>query len=126
MKQKLKQFSGILLSLVLVLGLMPETSLTAYADETKAYGDYLVNSTDTAGALANKVVKFNNIAWYIIADDSTAANVGTVTLLAKDSIGGSKFHDSSNKYSSSTVRSYLDDLTTGGVLCRGGGCHRND
>ncbi len=34
MKQKLKQFMSILLSLVMALSLMPGMSLTAYADDT--------------------------------------------------------------------------------------------
>ncbi len=56
------------------------------------------------------VVKFNNHDWYIIADDSTATG-GTVTLLAADtSFGKSKFHDSSNAYSNSTVKGVLDAL----------------
>ena len=60
------------------------------------------------------IVKFNNHDWYIIADDSTATG-GTVTLLAADtSFGTSKFHDSSNAYSSSTVNSKLVALTAEG------------
>ena len=58
------------------------------------------------------VVKFNNYNWYIIADNSTAVDAGRVTLLAADtSFGKSKFHDSSNAYSGSTVKSMLDALT---------------
>ena len=105
MSMKLKNFFSILLSLALVLGLMPEMSLTAYA------------ATETYTKLMNDkiVVKFNNYDWYIIADNSTMVNAGTVTLLAADtSFGLSKFHDSSNAYSGSTVKSKLDELTAEG------------
>ena len=88
MKMK-KRFLSILLSLVMVLGLMPGMSLTAYADA--AYGTYLVTSTDTATSLPSKVVKFNDIEWYIIADDSTAVDAGTVTLFSRNSFGTSIF-----------------------------------
>ena len=72
-------------------------------------------ATYYASYVNTTTVTFNNIDWYIIADDSTAVDAGTVTLLAKDPISASKFHDSSNAYSSSTVKTYLDSLTaTGG------------
>jgi len=64
------------------------------------------------------VVKFNNYNWYIIADNSTAVDAGTVTLLAADtSFGTSKFDGESpysNAYSSSTVKGVLDALTAEG------------
>jgi len=104
MRQKVKQLIGILLSVAMMLGMMLGMSLTAYA------------ATDTYTKLMNDktVVKFNNHDWYIIADDSTATG-GTVTLLAADtSFGISKFHDSSNAYSTSTVKGVLDALTAEG------------
>nr|MCR4764230.1 DUF6273 domain-containing protein [Lachnospiraceae bacterium] len=105
MRQKMKRMMGILLSLVMVLGLIPGMSLTAYA-ATEAYTE-LKND--------NTVVQFNNYNWYIIADYSTAVDAGTVTLLAADtSFGTSKFHDSSNAYSGSTVKGVLDALTAEG------------
>ena len=104
MRTKKKRLLSILLSLVMVLGLMPGLSLTAYA-ATETYTNLMNNKT---------VVKFNNHNWYIIADDSTATG-GTVTLLAADtSFGTSKFHDSSNAYRSSTVNSKLVALTAEG------------
>lgn len=80
-------------------------SLTAYA------------ATDTYTTLKNNVtiVHFNDYDWYIIEDNSTSATEGTVTLLAKDPIGKSEFHSTSNAYSGSEVKTYLDNLTgTGG------------
>ena len=107
MRQKMKQLMGILLSLVLVLGLMPGMSLTAYAYDGNPYTS-LVNT--------NTTVTFNGKTWYIIADNSTAVDAGTVTLLAADtSFGLSAFSDSySNDYSSSSVKAALDAMTASG------------
>ena len=41
MKYKMKQLTGMLLSLSLIMGLMPGMSPAAYADD-KAYSEYLV------------------------------------------------------------------------------------
>ena len=79
-----------------------------------AYADYLPAATDDATALAAKVVKFNGMDWYLIADNSTSATEGTVTLFAKDKIGSSRFDNSNNVYSGSMVKSYLDNLTAEG------------
>ncbi len=118
MKQKMKQWLGALLSIALILGLMPGMSLTAYADDQKAYAAYDVttdaNKTKSDDALTALQVSFNGKKWYIIADNSTAVDAGTVTLLAAESFGTSKFHDSSNKYSTSTIRTTLDNMTASG------------
>ena len=104
MTKILKRPLSILLAVLMVFSCFSGMSLTSYA------------ATDTyTGLMNNKtVVKFNNHDWYIIADDSTATG-GTVTLLAADtSFGKSKFHDSSNAYSNSTVKGVLDALTAPG------------
>ncbi len=67
------------------------------------YGPFVKNAT---------TVKFNNLDWYVIEDNATAENAGTVTLLAKDPIGTSKF-GKNNVYSTSTVKEYLEDQITG-------------
>ena len=54
-------------------------------------------------------VKFNNIDWYIIDDNSLED--GTVTLFSKDPIGTSHFDSEANIYSRSRIKSYLDNLT---------------
>ena len=77
MKKK-KRFLGILLGMVLLLGLLPGMSLSALAYDGDPYAD-MVNTTTT--------VRFNDIDWYIIKDESTSAAKGTVTLFAKDPIG---------------------------------------
>jgi len=110
MKQKTgKYLLSFLLTLAMVVGLVPGMGLTALAYDDDPYAS-LVGTTTT--------VKFNDIDWYIIADNSTAVDDGTVTLLAKDPIGASKFNnstDNGNAYSNSEVKKYLDSLTaTGG------------
>ena len=104
-KEKLRRkLLSFLLTLVMVMGLLPGMSLTAYA------------VTDTYTTLKNNVtiVHFNDYDWYIIEDNSTSATEGTVTLLAKDPIGKSKFHSTSNAYSGSDVETYLENLTASG------------
>ena len=103
MKQKTgRKLLSVLLALAMVLGLMPGMSLTALAYDRNPYAS-LVNTTTT--------VTFNGKPWYIIADNSTAVDAGTVTLLAADTIYKSKFSSSSNKYSESDVNKYLGKLT---------------
>ena len=79
-------------------------SMAVHADT--AYSSYVNN--------ADKPVRFNNMDWYIIEDNSTAVDEGTVTLLAKDPIGVSKFQYFDREYTSSLVKSYLDKLTVSG------------
>ena len=105
MKMRKKKFLGILLGMVLLLGLLSGTCMTALAYDGNPYAG-LVNTTTT--------VKFNDMDWYIIKDQSTSATEGTVTLFAKDPIGISTFNGSPNNYSSSTVRNYLNGLTNSG------------
>lgn len=106
MKHASKRFLSILLSLVMALGLLPGMSLTALAYDGNPYASLVGNTTS---------VTFNGKPWYIIADNSTAVDAGTVTLLAADtSFGKSKFHDSSKAYSTSTVKDVLDALTAEG------------
>ena len=78
-------------------------TVNAYAGNSYAS---LVNTTTS--------VEFNDMDWYIIADDSTAVDAGTVTLLSKDPIRALQFHESQNSvyvYSTSLVKDYLDSLT---------------
>ena len=98
---------------------------TSNADSTKSAScDVTVNAYagNPYASLVNTTtsVKFNDMDWYIIADDSTAVDAGTVTLLSKDPIGASKFHESEYSvyvYSISLVKDYLDSLTgTGGTF----------
>ena len=75
-----------------------------------AYASY-VNTTTT--------FKFNDMDWYIIEDNSSALDSGTITLLMKEPIDASLFRGTSsqndgNAYSGSTVQGYLDGLTAEG------------
>ena len=80
MKQKIgRKLLSFLLTLVMLVGLMPGMSLKVRA-ETTTYTNLIPTASDDESALSSKVVKFNNIDWYIINDESSAANVGTVTL----------------------------------------------
>jgi len=88
----------------------------ASAKEAGAYSAYLPTKEEDDEALAEKQVTFNGIKWYIIEDDSTAVDAGTVTLFAKEPIGESRFNDDMfdyDKYSTSKVKGYLDGLTAG-------------
>ena len=111
MKQKRKmgrRLIGFLLTLVMVIGLMPIMSMTAYADWDGDPYAHLVGTTTT--------VTFNEMPWYIIADNSTAVDTGTVTLLAaNDSFGRFAFKAdySSNSYNNSDVKAYLDSIVAG-------------
>ena len=64
--------------------------------------------------LSGKLVRFNGYKWIVIADNSTCAAKGTITLLAADmSFGKCKFHDTKNDYSQSAVKAYLDRIVAG-------------
>lgn len=101
-------------------------TVTSNADSTKAascavtvsepsvYDAYRVKSGDTEETLPDKAVRFNDMDWYIIEDNATAANAGTLTLFAKDAAGQSQFNesrDAGNAYASSKVKGVIDALT---------------
>ncbi len=98
---------------------------TSNADSTKSASCNVTVNAYAGNPYASLVntttsVEFNEMDWYIIADDSTAVDAGTVTLLSKDPIEASKFHESQDSvyvYSISLVKGYLDSLTgTGGTF----------
>ncbi len=124
MKRKSKSIIKCIMTFVLAAAMLlgsvslplMQGDLVVYAKETTAYSEYLVTSTDSGQTLSDKVVKFNNYDWYIIADDSTDVDAGTVTLFATNNIGNSKFNTSSyygNSYNGSSIKGYLDNLTFG-------------
>ena len=104
-----------LMGALLVAGLVPVAPRAAYAG-TEAYTSLVPTSSDTEDTLANKAVTFGGEQWYVIADDSTSATAGTLTLLANDCLATSQFHASSNAYASSTVKTVLDDMVDTGDL----------
>ncbi len=104
MTTKMKRFLGILLSLALVLGLVPGMSLTALAWDGDPYAALLNTTT---------VVKFDNKNWYLIENNSTAVDAGTVTLLSKECVASSMYDSNgSNTYSGSTVESTVNNWYT--------------
>ena len=118
-KTKKKRFLSIMLSFAMIPGVISGGSLTALAESTGAYNDFLVK-TDANKEKNNEDLKalqvtFNDMAWYIIDDDSTSKNAGTVTLLAANEYFGSSAFDSNGgtDYSTSTVKRYLDEVIAG-------------
>ena len=67
-----------------------------------AYADY-VNTTT--------VMHFDDKDWYLIEDNSTAVDAGTVTLLAKECVGASQYNSGGSfvEYSQSTVKTAVDN-----------------
>ena len=95
--KKIKQFLGIMLSLVMVVGLMPGMSMTALADDPYES----IKNTKT-------VVNFDRKKWYLIDYDSS-----TVTLLSKDCVDASRFNlNISNTYSGSEVEAVVNNYYT--------------
>ena len=91
-----------LLSVLFVLGmavvLLPGMSLTAYADDDPPYAQYKNTTT---------VITFDGKSWYLIDYDPS-----TVTLLAKECVGVSKYNESGTfiDYSSNpTVKTAVDN-----------------
>ena len=106
MKQKMKQFMGILFSIMMVLNLLPGMSLTAFADNS--YEGFF-NTT--------KVVKFDGKDWYLIDYDSS-----TVTLLAKECVAAAEYNSSGSyecgiyvEYNNSTVKAVVDNYYTNSI-----------
>ncbi|MBR4759097.1 MAG: leucine-rich repeat protein, partial [Lachnospiraceae bacterium] len=74
-----------------------------------SYADLIPTGGDgDQEAVNDKMVTFNGMQWYIIEDNSTSTNSGTVTLLAKDHVGTSVFGETA-EYSGSTIQSFLAD-----------------
>ena len=107
MKQKRKmgrKLIGFLLTLVMVIGLMPGMSLTAYAADVP-----YANLKDTIN-----VINFDGKEWYLIDYDGDS----TVTLLSKECIGASVFNPNEpddNTYSGSTVENFVNSWYTGNI-----------
>ena len=111
MKHKHMKALSVLLTVCLLVGLVPWATLPAKAT-TEQYSSLIPKANDDEAALVAKVVRFNGYDWYIIADNSTALDAGTITLFAKDNIGNSKFNPRyyGNAYNGSTTKGYLDNL----------------
>ncbi len=79
------------------------------------YTALIPTDSDDATALAAKQVTFNGKPWYIIEDNSTSENEGSITLLYADTnLGDSKFSTTGTDYSTSLVKTALDNQTAPG------------
>ena len=90
----------------LAVTVLSAVSLTAWAVDPYAG---LVNTTTE--------ITFDGKAWYLIEDNSTAANAGTVTLLTKECVGTSAYNSSGSyvEYSNSTVKTAVDAYYTDNI-----------
>ncbi|MCR5283623.1 MAG: leucine-rich repeat domain-containing protein, partial [Lachnospiraceae bacterium] len=83
-------------------------------DATKgAYADYFVTDGDSYTTVNEKKVRFGGHEWFVIDDDSTGENKGTLTLLSAECLGVSKFNEDSfagNHYSESDIRAAVLNL----------------
>ena len=83
---------------------------------SQAHASYDGNPYEGLVNQPDKKVKFNGYEWFVIADNSTSATAGSVTLLAADSsFGQSQYSSSRNSYDlrNSSVKKYLDDVYNG-------------
>ncbi len=77
-----------------------------------AFSDYVPDDTDLTQDLLEKKVKFAEIWWYIIADNSTSKRNGTLTLLSVDPVDSGKFGKrDSDFYMGSLIREQLRMLS---------------
>lgn len=93
---------------MMVLGLMPGMSLTALAWDGDPYASLLNTTTE---------VTFDGKQWYLIENNSTAVDAGTVTLLSKKCVAASKYDNngSSNTYEGSTVETAVNTYYNGSI-----------
>ena len=97
-----RKIISLVLSLLMMLTVVPGMSLMALAWDGDPYAELL--NTTTA-------VNFDGKEWYLIENNSTAANAGTVTLLAKECVAASQYNSSGSyvEYASSTVKTAVDN-----------------
>ncbi|MBP3279030.1 MAG: hypothetical protein J6M44_08770 [Butyrivibrio sp.] len=112
-KKLSRKVISYVLALVMVLstmtGIVPGMSLTAQAAwDGDPYADLLNTTT---------VVNFDSKEWYLVENNSTALNAGTVTLLSKKCVGASVF-GSNNTYSGSTVETYVNVWYTNNIYAK--------
>ena len=105
MKEIGRKLLRVFLMMAMVIGLLPGMGLTALAWEGDPYAD-LVNTTT--------VVNFDGKQWYLIENNSTAVDAGTVTLLSKECVAVSIF-GSNNTYSGSTVETAVNNYYTNSI-----------
>ncbi len=78
------------------------------------YSAYVPNGSEDAAALDGKEVTFNGKKWFLIEDNSTAANAGTVTLLMDGYVYERCAFDMDGKdYNQSNAKTQLDNQING-------------
>ncbi len=112
MKSGIKRLWATFLTLAMVTGLVSGAGVAVYADASTP-SDFVVDNNDDESTLPNKVVTFNGYNWYITKVDTTANTAtlfaeGNNNILIKSVFGGDI------SYSTSDVKTYLDDLTADG------------
>lgn len=110
-----RKILSFLLTIALLLGLMQGMGLTGFTYDDNPYAALVPTSSDDSNALNNKLISFNGNMWYIIEDNSTAVNSGTVTLLhatflAKVPFSSSRDHTA---YSGSSIEDFLNSYYEG-------------
>ena len=110
-----RKILSFLLTIALLLGLMQGMGLTGFTYDDNPYAALVPTSSDDSNALNNKLISFNGNMWYIIEDNSTAVNSGTVTLLhatflAKVPFSSSRDHTA---YSGSSIEDFLNGYYEG-------------
>ena len=112
----MKRIISFMIAIGMVLSMVMIVSPIKKVYAAGAYSSYIPKDGDDDSTLDSKVVVFNGTSWYIIEDNSTATNAGTVTLLAWSKIGDDCLWDLDYResYSGSTVETRLMDLTSTG------------
>ncbi|MCR4846202.1 MAG: hypothetical protein K5865_05645 [Eubacterium sp.] len=80
----MKRIISFMITIGMVLSMVMIVSPIKKVYAAGAYSSYIPTSNDTDSTLSDKEIIFNRKTWYIIADNSTAYNSGTVTLLCYD------------------------------------------
>ena len=110
-----RKILSFLLTIALLLGLMQGLGLTGFTYDDNPYAALVPTSSDDSNALNDKLISFNGNMWYIIEDNSTAVNSGTVTLLhatflAKVPFSSSRDHTA---YKDSSIEDFLNGYYEG-------------
>jgi len=93
------------------------SDLPAVTDNVTYYAAFSKTQKQSSTAYdsyVNTVVHFDGKDWYLIEDNSTALNAGTVTLLTKECVAASKFNENggNNTYSGSIVETAVNNYYT--------------
>ena len=110
-----RKILSFLLTIALLLGLMQGLGLTGFTYDDNPYAALVPTSSDDSNALNDKLISFNGNMWYIIEDNSTAVNSGTVTLLHATFLAKVPFSSSKDNtaYKGSNIEGFLNGYYEG-------------